>query len=82
MDNCTSHPSLDLSNVKLQLLPPKATSQLQPLDAGIICNFKMFYRLVVRQKCVLVCVCVSVYVVVCFLRACFKADISAFITFV
>ncbi len=47
MDNVSSHsPDLkDLfSNVKVIFLPVNTTSRLQPLDAGIIKNFKVHYR--------------------------------------
>ena len=44
VDNCTSHPDLQFSNVKLVFLPPNTTSKLQPCDAGIIQATKMHYR--------------------------------------
>lgn len=45
LDNCTVHNSPPtLSNVELYFFPPNTTSQLQPLDQGIIHNFKTFYR--------------------------------------
>ena len=44
IDNCTAHPKVHLSNIKLIFLPPNTTSQLQPLDAGIIQAVKMIYR--------------------------------------
>lgn len=45
LDNAAVHESgLLLSNVKLQFLPPNTTSHTQPLDAGIIANFKNHYR--------------------------------------
>ncbi|GFW85409.1 tigger transposable element-derived protein 6 [Trichonephila clavipes] len=45
LDNCTVHNNAPpLSNVKLQFFPPNSTSKLQPLDQGIIHNFKTFYR--------------------------------------
>ena len=44
LDNCSAHPDLDLSHVKLVYLPPRTTSHLQPLDAGIIQAVKMVYR--------------------------------------
>ncbi|GFV54638.1 tigger transposable element-derived protein 6 [Trichonephila clavipes] len=45
LDNCTVHNNAPpLSNMKLQFFPPNSTSKLQPLDQGIIHNFKTFYR--------------------------------------
>ncbi|GFT53170.1 tigger transposable element-derived protein 6 [Trichonephila clavipes] len=45
LDNCTVHNNAPpLSNVKLKFFPPNSTSKLQPLDQGIIHNFKTFYR--------------------------------------
>ncbi|CAF4934038.1 unnamed protein product [Pieris macdunnoughi] len=44
LDNCTVHnipPTL--SNVELYFFPLNTTSKLQPLDQGIIHNFKTFY---------------------------------------
>lgn len=45
LDNCTVHNNPPpLVNVKLHYFPPNTTSKLQPLDQGIIHNFKTFYR--------------------------------------
>ncbi|GFX83763.1 tigger transposable element-derived protein 6 [Trichonephila clavipes] len=45
LDNCIVHNNAPpLSNVKLQFFPPNSISKLQPLDLGIIHNFKSFYR--------------------------------------
>ena len=46
LDNASSHIAgeLELTNVTLVKLPPNATAHLQPLDQGIIKNFKAHYR--------------------------------------
>ena len=45
MDNATSHPSdVKLKNVTLKFFPVNTTSQLQPLDQGIIRAIKAHYR--------------------------------------
>lgn len=45
IDNCTAHNKIpELTNVSVQFLPPNTTSRLQPLEQGIIKNFKVFYR--------------------------------------
>jgi len=44
LDNCRVHASIQLSNIKLQFFPPNTTAGTQPLDAGIIRNFKFHYR--------------------------------------
>lgn len=44
VDNCSAHPELKLSNIKVVFLPPNTTSRLQPLDAGIIQAVKLIYR--------------------------------------
>lgn len=45
LDNAGSHPhDLHLKNVKQIFLPPNTTSICQPLDQGVIQNFKFHYR--------------------------------------
>lgn len=44
LDNCSSHPAnLSTENVKVVFLPPNTTSLIQPLDQGIIRQFKHYY---------------------------------------
>ena len=46
LDNATSHSSewFRLSNDVVRFLPPNMTAHIQPMDAGIIRNFKGYYR--------------------------------------
>ena len=46
MDNATSHSTqgLKLTNITVKFLPPNTTAHIQPLDAGIIRNLKLYYR--------------------------------------
>ena len=53
LDNCTSHSTTiqnKLTNVKLIFLPANSTSLLQPLDQGIIQNFKVLYRKLLIER--------------------------------
>lgn len=44
LDNATSHPKIELSNITLVFLPANMTAGAQPLDQGIIQTFKLHYR--------------------------------------
>ena len=44
LDNCPSHPDIKLSNIKLVFLPKNTTSELQPLDMGVIAWLKSYYK--------------------------------------
>jgi hypothetical protein len=44
VDIATSHVDLNLSNVAVRFLPPNLTSEVQPLDKGIIQSMKLQYR--------------------------------------
>ena len=45
LDNAPCHiPNIVLKNVSILYLPPNTTAHLQPMDAGIIRNFKLKYR--------------------------------------
>ncbi|CAF2189462.1 unnamed protein product [Rotaria magnacalcarata] len=45
IDNAPCHNAdIEYSNISLKLFPPNTTSELQPLDQGIIKNFKCYYR--------------------------------------
>lgn len=52
LDNFSGHPALNLSNIEFMFLPPNTTSILQPLDLGIIKNFKHYYRTQLLQDMV------------------------------
>ncbi|XP_053968916.1 jerky protein homolog-like [Anastrepha ludens] len=43
IDNAPGHPHKEQANVEIVFLPPNTNSILQPLDQGIICNFKKHY---------------------------------------
>jgi len=44
------HPDLKLKNITLVFLPPNTTSHYQPLDQGIIQNFKVIYRQMILRR--------------------------------
>ncbi|GFR60964.1 tigger transposable element-derived protein 3-like [Elysia marginata] len=45
VDKCTAHPAVDdLEMITLKFLPANTTSLLQPMDMGVIKNFKGHYR--------------------------------------
>ena len=45
IDHAPCHNSdTQYSNITLKFFPPNTTSKLQPLDQGIIKNFKCYYR--------------------------------------
>ncbi|GBN54168.1 hypothetical protein AVEN_2976-1 [Araneus ventricosus] len=51
-DNCPAHPkemNPKLKNVSF-FLPPNTTSKLQPMDQGVIKNFKIHYRKRIVRK--------------------------------
>jgi hypothetical protein len=44
-DNCAAHPHSDsLKNIQLEFLSPNSTYLVQPMDMGIIKNWKTLYR--------------------------------------
>lgn len=51
IDNCTAHNSIpQLEHVKVLFFPPNMTSEVQPMDQGVIKNFKHFYRRLLVQN--------------------------------
>ncbi|XP_003741548.2 tigger transposable element-derived protein 6-like [Galendromus occidentalis] len=44
LDNAPCHAQRSMSNVKLLFLPPNVTSELQPLDQGVIQSSRIHYR--------------------------------------
>ena len=51
LDNAPSHIyRIDLTYVQIEMLPPNTTSHIQPMDAGIIKNFKLCYKTKLIQQ--------------------------------
>lgn len=51
LDNAASHPrNIQLKNIKIIFLPPNTTAFCQPLDQGIIKNFKTWYRFTILKN--------------------------------
>ena len=50
LDNYQAHPHVKLENVELAFLPPNTTSRTQPMDAGVIRNFKLHYRCILASR--------------------------------
>ncbi|KAF8686072.1 DDE protein [Rhizoctonia solani] len=49
-NNASSHKAGEFSHLTVAFLPPNLTSHLQPMDAGIICNFKGIYRKLLNKR--------------------------------
>ncbi|XP_016664989.1 tigger transposable element-derived protein 4-like [Acyrthosiphon pisum] len=53
IDNCTAHKTKKkLNSIKVDFFPPNTTSQIQPMDQGIIQNIKILYRKEIIRKMV------------------------------
>ena len=51
LDNVPSHiHNLQLTYVRIEMLPPNTTAHIQPMDAGIIKNFKLHYKKKLLQQ--------------------------------
>lgn len=51
LDNCSAHPQgLQFSHIKIQFLPPNTTSEIQPMDMGVIKTLKGHYRKLVNRR--------------------------------
>ncbi|XP_025205101.1 tigger transposable element-derived protein 6-like [Metopolophium dirhodum] len=50
LDNAACHPKIELSNMKILMLPPNTTSITQPMDQGVIYTFKSYYRKFLLQS--------------------------------
>ncbi|XP_063238495.1 jerky protein homolog [Bacillus rossius redtenbacheri] len=52
LDNCTAHPPaayLVSGNISADYLPPNVTPSIQPMDQGVMQDFKCFYRMCFLQ---------------------------------
>ena len=53
IDNCPAHPAdVPLNNIILKFLPPNTTSIMQPMDMGVIKNWKGHYRSLLSSRVV------------------------------
>ena len=53
IDNCAAHPEIkNLTNINLIFLPPNTTSDLQPMDQGVIRSLNAHYRKRVVRLCI------------------------------
>uniref|UniRef100_A0A3B3SWE0 HTH CENPB-type domain-containing protein n=1 Tax=Paramormyrops kingsleyae TaxID=1676925 RepID=A0A3B3SWE0_9TELE len=50
IDNCPAHPNYEHENIELVFLPPGTTSHTQPMDGGVIKNFKFHYRRILATR--------------------------------
>lgn len=51
IDNCSAHsPYVTLTNIILRFLPPNTTSLIQPMDQGVIRNWKGHYRSTLNHR--------------------------------
>lgn len=51
IDQCPAHPTgYEFTNVKVEFFPANCTSELQPLDLGVIRSFKVQYRKLLVRK--------------------------------
>ena len=60
LDNATSHKAFEYSNVKFAFFSPNLTSEVQPLDQGIINSFKAYYRgALLKRRLLLIDECIN-----------------------
>ena len=51
IDNCSAHTIVPfLKNIRIEYFPANVTSILQPMDQGVIQNFKVLYRRLIIEK--------------------------------